>query len=122
MLETTWHLLLVVGFVASYLSISRRVDERLGGILSTIVWGLVAVGSFEIETRRAVESPTNATFNNSTGAVSIQQEGGEIATEAAASPEVAFLAATLALVMAAFSLAAATGQLPARGATRFSDS
>jgi len=47
MLATTWHILLVAALVASYLSIARRVDERLGGATSTILWGIAAVGAFD---------------------------------------------------------------------------
>jgi len=119
MLAVTYHVLLVAALGASFVSISRRIDERLGGAVSTILWGLVAVGSFEIEQTRAVTGNVTQTFNNSTGNVTITQEGGEVVTEASAAPEVAFFAASLALVMLIFTLAAATGQLPQRTATRY---
>ncbi len=119
MLATTWHLLLVAGLATSFAAIARRVDERLGGALATVLWALVAVGAFEIEQTRTVAGATNRTFNNTTGSVTVREEAGEVVTEASASPELAFLAGTLALVMGAFTLAAATGQLPARAATRY---
>jgi len=122
MLATTWHLLLVAGLATSFAAIARRVDERLGGALATVLWALVAVGAFEIEQTRTVTGATNRTFNNSTGTVTVSEEAGEVVTEASASPELAFLAGTLALVMGAFTLAAATGQLPSRAATRYGDS
>jgi len=59
MLATTWHLLLVAGLATSFASISRRVDERLGGALATVLWALVAVGAFEIEQTRTVTGATN---------------------------------------------------------------
>jgi len=121
MLATTWHLLLVAGLATSFAAIARRVDERLGGALATVLWALVAVGAFEIEQTRAVGGATNRTFNNTTGSVTVREEAGEVVTEASASPELAFLAGTLALVMGAFTLAAATGQLPSRAATRYGD-
>jgi hypothetical protein len=119
MLATTWYLLLTAAFAATFVSLTRRIDERLGGVVSVVLWALAAVGSFEIEQTRAVESSLNATFDNTTGNVSIQRNAGEVVTEASAAPEVGFLAATLALLMLAFTLAAATGQLPSREATRF---
>jgi len=119
MLETTWHLLLVASLAASFVALSRRVDERLGGALATILWALAAVGAFEIEQTRTVGGAANRTFNNTTGTVTVQEQAGEVVTEASANPELAFLAGTLALVMGAFTLAAATGQLPARAATRY---
>lgn len=119
MLEMTYHVLLVAALATSFVSIARRIDERLGGAVSTILWGLVAVGSFEIEQTRAVAGNVTQTFNNTTGTVSITQDGGEVVTEASASAEVAFFAASLALVMLIFTLAAATGQLPQRTATRY---
>jgi hypothetical protein len=119
MLQTTWYLLLTVAFAATFISVTRRIDERLGGAVATVLWGLAAVGSFEIEQTRTVESSINTTFDNATGNVTIQRNAGEVVTEASASPEVGFLAATLALLMLAFTLAASTGQLPAREATRF---
>jgi len=122
MLAATWHLLLVAGLATSFAAIARRVDERLGGALATVLWALVAVGAFEIEQTRTVTGATNRTFNNSTGTVTVSEEAGEVVTEASASPELAFLAGTLALVMGAFTLAAATGQLPSRAATRYGDS
>jgi hypothetical protein len=119
MLATTWYLLLAAAFATTFVSISRRIDERLGGAVSTVLWALAGVGSFEVEQTRTVESRLNATFDNTTGNVSISRDAGEIVTEASASPEVGFFAATMALLMLAFSLAAATGQLPSRDATRF---
>lgn len=119
MLATTWHLLLVAGLATSFAAIARRVDERLGGALATVLWALVAVGAFEVEQTRTVTGATNRTFNNTTGSVTVREQPGEVVTEASASPELAFLAGTLALVMGAFTLAAATGQLPSRAATRY---
>jgi hypothetical protein len=119
MLQTTWYLLLTVAFAATFISVTRRLDERLGGAVSAVLWGLAAVGSFEIEQTRTVESQLNASFDNTTGNVTIARDAGEVVTEASASPEVGFLAATMGLLMLAFTFAAATGQLPSRDATRF---
>jgi len=118
MLAVTYHVLLVAALATSFVAIARRIDERLGGAVSTILWGLVAVGSFEIEQTRAVTGNVTQTYNG-TSNVTITQEGGEVVTEASAAPEVAFFAASLALVMLIFTLAAATGQLPQRTATRY---
>jgi len=119
MLALTYHVLLVAALATSFVSIARRIDERLGGAVSAILWGLVAVGSFEIEQTRAVTGNVTQSFDNTTGNVTITQEGGDVVSEASASPEVAFFAAALALVMLIFTLAAATGQLPQRTATRY---
>lgn len=101
MLATTWHLLLAAAFVVSYVGLSRRVDARLGGLVATVLWALVAIGAFE---HRTIVS---------------DGEGGT-AEAVTAAPEVGLFAATLTLVMAAFTFAAMTGQLPEVKQTRWS--
>lgn len=103
MLATTWHILLVAALGTSYVAISRRVDERLGGGIATFLWGLVAIGAFEI--------------------VQIEKDSSGVITEyAVEQPSVGVFAASMALVMLVFTFAAATQQLPSREATRFSRS
>lgn len=99
MLATTWHILLVAALVASYLSIARRVDERLGGATSTILWGISAVGAFDH--------------------ARIETAGGTVVEHSHATPEVGVLSVTFGLLMLAFTAAAIVGSLPSAEQTRF---
>lgn len=99
MLATTWHLLLVAALVASYLSIARRIDERLGGTTATILWAISAVGAFDH--------------------VTVETAGGSVIEHSHAAPEVGVFAATFGLVMLAFTAAAIVGSLPSAEQTRF---
>lgn len=103
MLASTWHILLVAALATSFVAISRRVDERLGGGVATFLWGLVAIGAFEL--------------------VQVKKDsGGNLTEYAVEQPEVGVFAAAMALMMLVFTFAAATQQLPTRDATRFARS
>jgi len=103
MLATTWHILLVAALGTSYVAISRRVDERLGGGIAVFLWGLVAIGAFEL-----VHIETDSS--------------GAITEYAVEQPSVGVFAASMALVMLIFTFAAATQKLPSRDETRFARS
>jgi len=103
MLLSTWHILLVAALATSFVAISRRVDERLGGAIATFLWALVAVGAFELAQVK-------------------KDSSGNLVEYAVEQPEVGVFAAAMALVMLVFTFAAATQQLPTRDATRFARS
>ena len=98
MLATTFQILLVAALLASYASLSRRVDERLGGAVSSVLWALVALGAFD----HSVVTNDGTVVQMST-------------------PALAYLAAGFGLVMIAFTFAAASGQLPDVRNTRYGD-
>lgn len=87
MLSTTFHILLVVSFAASYLAISRRIDERIGGAAALILWALTAASALSHEV----------------------VVGDSLVSTSA--PSVAIFATGSAFVMLAFTFAAATGSL-----------
>jgi len=95
MISSTYNLLFVIAALASYVAISRRVDERLGGGFATVVWGVLVAASFNI-----VVYSGGSSFTQSSGAL-------------------AFVSLAGAVMMAIFTLAAATGRLPAAQNTRF---
>ena len=96
MLAMTFHLLFIAALASSYVAISRRLDERLGGATAIILWGLVAIGAFDYEV--------------------VTNDGTRVAIE---EPFLGFFAAGMALIMLAFTFAAVTGELPSLDETRF---
>ena len=99
MLATTFHILLVAAMIASYLAIARRLDERLGGAVATILWALVAIAAFE---HRSVEVVND-----------------EIVEHTLSVPEIGLFGAVMALVMLVFTFAAVAGELEPAEETRF---
>jgi predicted membrane channel-forming protein YqfA (hemolysin III family) len=87
--------------IASYLSLTRRLDERLGGAWSAIVWGVATFGAFNLETRHATDTA--------------------VETATTSQPALAFICFVGLAVMGLFFLAAAAGSLPAIQNTRFGD-
>jgi len=88
--------LFVVAAVATYITISRRIDERLGGAIATIMWARL----------------TPAAFN-----LTVFSGGSELA--APADGATAILTATLAITMAVFTLGYAFDYVPDLQNTRF---
>jgi hypothetical protein len=95
MIESTFNILLVIAAAGSYLAISRRIDERLGGAFATVLWGVLTASSFDITV----------------------YSGGSSFAESA--PELAFVALAGGIVMLVFTMGAATGHLPDATQTRF---
>jgi len=85
----------VTASVASYVAISRQVDARLGGGVAFALWALLAPSSFNI----------------------VVYSGG--ATFTTDSEMLAIFTAAMAVVLLAFTFAAATGRLRDRSQTRF---
>lgn len=95
MIASTYNVLLVIACASSYLAISRRVDERLGGIFATISWAVLTASSF---------------------GVSVYSGGSEFTTS---SDALAFLSVAGGVMMLIFTFAAATSSLPTRNNTRY---
>jgi len=96
-----WMLLFVSAEVISYLALTRRIDERLGGIIATVLWGVTMYGSFDISSLHATDSAVETVSN------------GNVA--------LAFLCLVGLAVMGAFFLSAVSGSLDPRAATRYGD-
>ncbi|WP_254544096.1 hypothetical protein [Halomarina pelagica] len=95
MLLGIYQTLLVFAFLATYVTLTRRLDERLGAFPTMLLWSFLALSAFNVET--AVD----------TKLVSVQHTA------------LAFLCIGGAILMLVFGLAAVTGRLPDQGATRY---
>jgi hypothetical protein len=87
-----------IASAATYLTISRRIDERLGGSVAAVMWGRLTAASFNL----AVYS--GGTRN------SVPADGAT-----------AILTGTLCVLMVVFVLASAFERVPSRENTRFAD-
>jgi hypothetical protein len=83
----------------TFIAISRRVDERLGGAIAAIMWGRLTAGSFNLTTYSG---------------------GSELS--APADGATAIFTATMAVLMVVFTIAYAFDRVPSRDQTRFSQS
>lgn len=94
-----WLVLFVSGQIISYLALTRRIDERLGGIVATVIWGVAMYGAFNISSLHATGSTVETVSNSNLALV--------------------FLCFVGLAVMGTFFLSAVAGQLDPREATRF---
>jgi len=88
--------LLVVASAATYVSLTRRVDERLGGTVALAVWARLTPAAFNLETAT----------------------GGSVIDVAADGPT-AILTGTLAMLMLVFVLGSSFDLIPDREETRY---
>lgn len=100
MIIALYQTLLLVAAVASYLAISRRVDERLGGGFAFVAWAILVPASFNLQT-----------FS---GGSQFDVDAGEAS--------LALFCVAGAVMMLVFTFSAATGNLAPASATRFSES
>lgn len=96
-----WIVLFVSAEIISYLALTRRIDERLGGIVATVVWGVAMYGAFDLSSLHATDTGVETISNSNIALV--------------------FLCFIGLAVMGAFFLSAVSGQLEPREATRFGD-
>jgi hypothetical protein len=99
MIIALFQTLLLVAAVASYLAISRRVDERLGGGFAFVTWAILVPASFNLQT----------------------YSGGSQFAVDAGEESLALFCVAGAVMMLVFTLSAATGNLAPASATRFGD-
>jgi len=97
MILSVYLLVFAAAATLTYITISRRIDERLGGALAAILWGRL----------------TPAAFN-----LTVFSGGSELS--APADGPTAVLTGTLAVLMIVFTLAYAFDYVPDRSRTRFS--
>jgi hypothetical protein len=89
--------LFAVAAATTFIAISRRVDERLGGAIASIMWGRLTAASFNLK---------------------VYTGGSELS--APADGATAILTATMAVLMVVFTIAFAFDRVPDRDQTRFS--
>jgi len=99
MIASLYVTLFAIAGAATYLTISRRIDERLGGVITAILWGRLTAASFNI----VVYSGGNQLTAPTDGATAI-------------------LTGTLTVLMVVFVLGSAFEYVPDRSNTRFSQS
>jgi hypothetical protein len=99
MIVSIYLTLFAVAALATYITISRRIDERLGGVIATIMWARL----------------TPAAFN-----LTVFSGGSELS--APADGATAILTATLAITMAVFTIGYAFEYVPELEQTRFNRS
>jgi hypothetical protein len=99
MIVSVYLTLFAVAALATYITISRRIDERLGGVIATIMWARL----------------TPAAFN-----LTVFSGGSELS--APADGATAILTATLAITMAVFTIGYAFEYVPELEQTRFNRS
>jgi len=96
MLASLFVVMFALAGAATYLALTRRVDERLGGIVAMALWG------------RLVPAAFNLTVFTGGSQLSAPNDGAT-----------AILCATMALLMLVFVFGSAFGVVPEREATRF---
>lgn len=91
---------LVFGAAAgvSWITLSRRIDETLGGVVATVLWLRLVPASFALKS----------------------VSGGAVVSLPTDAPT-AIVVATLAILMGTFALGSVLDRLPDREATRFAD-
>jgi hypothetical protein len=99
MIASVYVTLFAIAGAATYLTISRRIDERLGGGITAILWGRLTAASFNI-----------VVFSGGTQ-LSVPADGAT-----------AIVTGTLTVLMVVFTLGSAFEYLPSRENTRFSNS
>ncbi|MFD1515703.1 hypothetical protein [Halomarina rubra] len=91
MLAMLFQTLLVFAFLGTWVTLTRKLDERLAAFPTMVIWAVLSVSAFNVQQ----------------DAQSFQQ------------PALAFLCVGGAILMAIFGLAAVLGKLPDKNATRF---
>jgi hypothetical protein len=99
MIASLYVTLFAIAGAATYLTISRRIDERLGGVITAVMWGRLTAASFNI---------------------TVYSGGSELT--APADGATAILTGTLTVLMIVFLLGSAFEYVPDRENTRFSKS
>jgi hypothetical protein len=99
MIASLYVTLFALAGAATYLTISRRIDERLGGVITAIMWGRLTAAAFNI---------------------TVYSGGSELS--APADSATAILTGTLTVLMVVFTIGSAFEYIPDRDNTRFSQS